>query len=65
MWRRTAPRDFSTVAAIMLTGTCTYSAWLTSIAFCSTHDNRSLLIAPAVFFPVGLAQGIGVWLGGW
>ena len=47
MWRRTAPMDFSTAAAIMLT----YLAWLTLIVFCA---------APA-FFPVGIAHKIGGW----
>jgi hypothetical protein len=65
MWRRTAPMYFSTVATIMLTGTFTYSAWLTSIVFCSAHDERPLLIAAAAVFPVGVLHGFGVWFGGW
>jgi hypothetical protein len=65
MWRRTGPMDFSTAAMIMLAGVFAYSAWLASVVFCSTHDNRPLLIAAAAFFPVGLVHGIGVWLGGW
>jgi hypothetical protein len=65
MWRRTATMDFSTVATIMPTGTFAYSAWLTSIVFCSAHDERPLLIAAATFFPVGVAHGIGVWFGSW
>jgi hypothetical protein len=65
MWRRTGPMDFSTATSILLTGVITYSAWLTSIVFCSTHDERALLIPDAAFFPVGVVHGIGVWLGGW
>ncbi len=65
MWRRTEPMDMSTAAAIILAGMFTYSAWLTSIVFCSAHDERPLLIAAAAFFPVGVVHGIGVWLGGW
>ena len=47
--------DIGTAAAIILAGTFTYSAWLTSIVFCSAHDERPLLIAAAAFFPVGVA----------
>ena len=65
MWRRTEPMDMSTAAAIILAGTFIYSAWLTSIVFCSAHDERPLLIAAAAFFPVGVVHGIGVWLGVW
>jgi hypothetical protein len=65
MWRRTGPMDMSTAALIMLAGMFTYSAWLTSIVFCSAHDERPLLIAAATFFPVGVVHWIGVWLGGW
>ena len=50
---------------IMLAGMLTYSAWLTSIVFCSANGLRPLLIAAAAFFPVGIVHGIGVWFGGW
>jgi len=42
-----------------------YAAWLTSIVFCAANGARSLLIAAAVFFPVGIVHGIGIWFGGW
>jgi hypothetical protein len=65
MWRRTGPMDMCTAATILLAGLFAYSAWLTSIVFCSAHDERPLLIPAAAFFPVGLVHRIGVWLGGW
>ena len=49
----------------LLVGLFTYSAWLTSIVFCSANDLHPLLIAAAAFFPVGVVHGIGVWFGGW
>lgn len=64
-WHRNGPMDMQTAAAILLTGLFAYSAWLTSIVFCSTNDLRPLLIASAAFFPVGVVHGIGVWFGGW
>ena len=65
MWRRTGPMDITTLGMIMLAGMFTYSAWLTSIVFCSAHNERPLLITAAAFFPVGVVHGIGVWFGGW
>jgi hypothetical protein len=52
--------DMSTAGMFMLAGMFTYSAWLTSIVFCSVHDRRPLLIAAAAFIPVGVVHGIGV-----
>jgi hypothetical protein len=57
--------DMSTAGIFMLAVLFTYSAWLTSIVFCSAHDERPLLIAAAAFFPVEVVHGIGVWFGGW
>ena len=57
--------DVSTVAVIMLAGKFIYSARLTSIVFCSAHDERPLLNAAAAVFPVGVVHGLGVWFGGW
>jgi hypothetical protein len=57
--------DSATAAALLLGGGFSYSAWLTSIVFCATNGLRPLLIADAVFFPVGIVHGLGVWFGGW
>jgi len=64
-WRRQAPMDLQTATMVVVAVLFTYSAWLTSIVFCSAHDDRPLLIAAAAFFPVGVVHGIGVWFGGW
>lgn len=42
-----------------------YAAWLTSIVFSATNGLRPLLVADAVFFPIGVVHGVGVWFGGW
>ena len=65
MWRRQGPMDMNTAVAFLLLGLFSYSAWLTSIVFCSANDERPLLIAAAAFFPVGVVHGVGVWFGGW
>jgi hypothetical protein len=57
--------DVPTALLFLLTAAFCYSAWLTSIVFCAENGHRPLLIASAMFFPVGVVHGIGVWFGGW
>jgi hypothetical protein len=57
--------DLQTAATLLAGGLFIYAAWLTSIVFCAANDRFPLLIAGAVFFPVGVVHGIGVWFGGW
>jgi hypothetical protein len=65
MWRRVGSMDSSTLLSLSMIWLLIYSAWLTSIVFCSVNSLRPLLIAAAVFFPIGVVHGIGVWFGGW
>jgi hypothetical protein len=57
--------DFRTASVLLVTLLLLYSSWLTSVVFCSANGLLPLLIAAAVFFPVGVVHGIGVWFGGW
>ena len=57
--------DMGTAASLVLAAATAYSAWLTSIVFCASNGLRPLLIADAVFFPIGIVHGLGVWFGGW
>jgi hypothetical protein len=63
-WRR-GGIGLHTALSILLLGTFCYAAWLTSIVFCAAAGLRPLLIAAALFFPVGVVHGVGVWFGGW
>jgi hypothetical protein len=62
---RDGPIDTATAGCLLLLGIFSYAAWLTSIVFCAAGGQLPLLIASAVFFPVGIVHGVGVWLGGW
>lgn len=42
-----------------------FGAWLTHIIYCIDHDRWGFLIAGAIFFPVAIVHGIGIWLGAW
>ena len=57
--------DVQTALLLLLGAAFCYSAWLTSIVFCAAGGHRPLLIASAMFFPVGIVHGVGVWFGGW
>lgn len=57
--------DARTMLALLMSGAFLYSAWLTSIVFCAAGGLRPLLIAAAMFFPIGVVHGIGIWFGGW
>jgi hypothetical protein len=62
---RLGAMDLSTALTLLLVAAVCYAAWLTSIVFCAANGERSLLIAAAAFFPVGIVHGIGIWFGGW
>jgi hypothetical protein len=62
---RLGAMDLPTALAILVAAAFCYAAWLTSIVFCAANGARPLLIAGAMFFPVGIVHGIGIWFGGW
>jgi hypothetical protein len=62
---RLGAMDLSTALTFLLGAAVCYAAWLTSIVFCAADGMRLLLIAAAVFSPIGIVHGIGIWFGGW
>ena len=55
--------DAMAAATPLLSGMLTFAALLTSIVFCASNGLMPLLVAAALFFPVGAIHGVGVWLG--
>jgi len=43
----------------------TIGAWMTHIAHCFTVEAWGFLIAGAMFFPVAVVHGVGLWFGLW
>ena len=43
----------------------TAAAWLTHVIVCLKTAAWGFLIAGAVFFPVGIVHGFGIWFGAW
>lgn len=56
---------FRSLVTFLAAATVAYAAWLTSIVSCAVNGMRPLLIASALFAPVGIIHGIGVWFSGW
>jgi hypothetical protein len=42
-----------------------FASWLTHIITCLADGSWGFLVAGALFFPVALVHGTGVWLGVW
>lgn len=40
-----------------------FGAWLTHVVTCLSDGSWGYLIAGAVFFPIGIIHGFGIWLG--
>lgn len=40
-------------------------AWFTHLYECFTEERWGFLIAGAIFFPIAIIHGIGVWIGIW
>ena len=46
-------------------GITMFAAWLTHVIHCFTTEAWGLLIGGAIFFPVAIVNGIGIWFGFW
>lgn len=40
-------------------------SWFTHLFVCFTQESWGFLIAGALFFPVAIVHGTGIWLGFW
>jgi hypothetical protein len=45
-------------------GAC-FAAWLTHLYVCFHHNRWGFLVAGALFFPIAIVHGIGIWFGVW
>ena len=54
-----------TLATIVILGFTGMAAWVTHIITCLRDGEWGFLIAGALFFPIAIIHGIGIWLGLW
>jgi hypothetical protein len=55
---------FSSLFAVCIFVICV-AGWITHIVYCFMAAAWGLLIAGAIFFPIGVVHGIGRWFGWW
>lgn len=41
------------------------AAWITHLTVCFQQNRWGFLIAGALFFPVAIVHGVGIWFGWW
>jgi hypothetical protein len=41
------------------------AAWLTHVIHCFVTEAWGLLIGGAIFFPIAIVNGVGLWFGFW
>jgi hypothetical protein len=51
--------------AVAVGGLLVVAGWFTHLYVCFTTSQWGFLIAGAIFFPIGVIHGWGVWLGLW
>lgn len=44
---------------------CCIAAWLTHVIVCLLAGSWGFLVAGALFFPIAIVHGFGIWLGVW
>jgi len=59
--------DFETAVGFMVFGAIatSFAGWVTHIIVCIGAEAWGLLIAGAIFFPIGIIHGVGCWFGAW
>ena len=51
--------------AVVLIAILCAASWFTHLYVCFTAGKWGFLVAGAIFFPVAIIHGFGVWLGIW
>lgn len=51
------------ILGILLLGSGLIAAWVTHIVVCLKAGMWGFLIAGAIFFPIGIIHGVGLWFG--
>ena len=49
----------------VILGIGSLASWITHIIDCLQDDRWGFLIAGALFFPIAIIHGIGIWFGTW
>lgn len=58
-------KDLSAALVAIALTLSSFGAWVTHLYRCFTEEQWGFLIGGAIFFPVAIVHGVGVWLGFW
>lgn len=58
-------RELHMAAGFFVLFSTLFAAWLTHVISCFSDDRWGFLIAGALFFPVAVVHGVGIWFGSW
>ena len=58
-------KEALSVLAVIAIWASVIGGWLTHIIVCLTAGKWGFLIAGALFFPIGIIHGVGIWMGVW
>ena len=61
--KKSNQRGESEVVGLIFIGSA--AAWLTHVIVCFQAGKWGFLIAGALFFPIAIVHGIGIWFGAW
>lgn len=56
-------KDLFTLLGMIFIVLAPIVAWLTHVVVCIKTASWGFLIAGAIFFPIGIIHGFGIWLG--
>ncbi len=53
------------ISTVVVGGLAVFAAWITHIVTCFQNGEWGFLLVGALFFPIAVIHGIGVWFGLW
>lgn len=64
MWRERQKGEIEVGTALgLVVGVVFFAAWLTHVIVSLSEGSWGFLIAGAIFFPIGIVHGVGLWFG--
>jgi hypothetical protein len=57
--------SFVEVLFYLAFGGALFAAWITHLVICFQGNRWGFLIAGALFFPVAIVHGVGIWFSWW
>jgi hypothetical protein len=63
-WKQKGASEVWVLIGFIL-GIAPLAAWFTHVIYCINHHLWTFLVAGAIFFPIAIVHGFGIWFGFW